>query len=152
MHRFRSCHLDHTKSPENQGFPGFANLQVHTEVHVWNTQSMSISPDKDGYIDKECPKIDCMSKFKVNTDDWNNLFSDEAVYCPFCGHDAPAQSWWTTEQISQAKEQAINSLKAKIGKALQQNARSFNRQAPKGFITMTMEICLPMFSAILFKC
>lgn len=42
MHRFKSCHLDHTKSPENQGFPGFANLQVHTEVHVWNLENLLI--------------------------------------------------------------------------------------------------------------
>jgi len=26
---------------------------------------MSIKPDKNGYLDKECPNHDCLSKFKV---------------------------------------------------------------------------------------
>lgn len=100
---------------------------------------MDILPDSDGYIDKECPNLDCQSKFKVNDDDWGDLFTDEAVFCPFCRHEAPADSWWTAEQLEQSERQAVESLEAKLGQALERDARNFNRHAPKGFITMSMK-------------
>ena len=101
---------------------------------------MEILPDQDGYIDKECPNEDCLSQFKVNDEDWGNLFSDEAVYCPFCGHSAPADKWWTTEQVEQAKRQAVRSVEAKIGNALSRDAREFNRSQPRNsFIKMSMK-------------
>lgn len=102
--------------------------------------SMKILPDKDGYIDKECPNGECLSKFKVNKEDWKNIFSDEAVHCPFCGHSAPARSWWTTEQIEQARHQARDQLVAQIGQALEADAMSFNRSQPqKSFVKMSMK-------------
>lgn len=101
--------------------------------------TMEIKSDEDGYIDKECPNEDCISKFKVDAEDWENRFSDDVVFCPFCGHEAPAQSWLTTEQIDQLNEQAIEGLKAELGRALERDTRAFNRHAPKGFITMSMK-------------
>ena len=104
------------------------------------TYTMEILPDKDDYLDKECPNEKCLFKFKVFADDWKNIFSDEAVYCPFCGHNAPSKSWWTTEQIEQAKEQAIQNVQGVLGEALRADAKSFNRQNNKGFIKMSMKI------------
>lgn len=115
-------------------------LRMLEKLSKTTTYTMDIEADKDGYLDKECPNEDCLSKFKVYADDWKDKFSDEAVYCPFCGKVAPAKSWWTTEQIEQAKEQAIGSVKAKINQALSQDANDFNRHTPKkGFITMSMK-------------
>jgi len=114
-------------------------LALLDELNGEMKYEMQILPDEDGYIDKECPNENCMSKFKVNDEDWANLFSDEAVHCPFCGHEAPARSWWTTEQINQAKEQAIESLSARLGQAMEADARSFNRSQPrKSFFKMSM--------------
>ena len=90
--------------------------------------SVPIETDKDGYIDKECPSGSCMFKFKVHKDDWANIFRDEAVYCPLCRHEAPADSWWTTEQIEHAKRQALKHVKGRIGQAMETDARTFNFQ------------------------
>lgn len=115
-------------------------LRMLEQLNGTMTYKMDVLPDEDGYYDKECPNEKCLSKFKVNAEDWKNLFSDEAVFCPFCGHSAPARSWWTTEQIEQAKEQAINQVSAKIGQALEADAREFNRSQPrKSFIKMSMK-------------
>lgn len=114
-------------------------LKFLDELNGSFTYSMEILPDSDGYIDKECPNPDCQSKFKVNDDDWGNLFSDEAVHCPFCGHEAPADSWWTTEQLEQLERQGVGALEAQLGQALQKDTRNFNRHAPKGFVTMSMK-------------
>lgn len=101
--------------------------------------SIPVSIDEKGYYDKECPNPACLFQFKVRADDWKNLFSDDAVYCPKCRHEAPAQSWWTTKQIEEGKRQAIKHIRGLIGEALHHDAREFNRQQPKsGFITMSM--------------
>ncbi len=103
------------------------------------TYKMDILPDDDGYYDKECPNEECMSKFKVNADDWGALFSDEAVYCPFCGHVAPARSWWTTEQVEQAQHQAKEQLVATLNQAISKDGNRFNRSQPrKSFIRFSM--------------
>ena len=115
-------------------------LRMLEQLNGTMTYKMDVLPDEDGYYDKECPNEKCLSKFKVNAEDWKNLFSDEAVFCPFCGHSAPSRSWWTTEQIEQAKEQAINQVSATIGQALEADAREFNRSQPrKSFIKMSMK-------------
>ena len=103
--------------------------------------SVPIETDKDGYIDKECPSGSCMFKFKVHKDDWANIFRDEAVYCPLCRHEAPADSWWTTEQIEHAKRQALKHVKGRIGQAMETDARAFNRKQPRNsFIKMSMKV------------
>ncbi len=104
------------------------------------TYKMDVLPDDDGYYDKECPNEECMSKFKVNAEDWHKLFSDEAVYCPFCGHVAPARSWWTTEQVEQAQQQAKEQLVVKLNQAMREDVRRFNRSQPrKSFIKISMK-------------
>lgn len=110
------------------------------ELSRTTTYSMEVLPDEDGYFDKECPNEECLSQFKVNAEDWENLFSDEAVYCPFCGYSAPAKNWWTTEQVEQAESQAIKMVEAKLGAALDRDARDFNRsQSRNSFIKMSMK-------------
>ena len=115
-------------------------LRMLEQLNGTMTYKMAVLPDEDGYYDKECPNEKCLSKFKVNAEDWENLFSDEAVFCPFCGHSAPARSWWTSEQVEQAKEQAISQLSAQIGQAMEADVREFNRsQHRKSFIKMSMK-------------
>lgn len=115
-------------------------LKLLKRLEQQKTYTMDILPDEDGYYDKECPNEKCLFKFKVHADDWRDLFSDEAVFCPFCGHGALSRSWWTTEQIEQAKEQAIQGVKGEIGSALKKDAQKFNRKNNKGFIKMSMKV------------
>lgn len=113
-------------------------LKLLKDMNGQITYTMPIQTDDDGYMDKECPNPECLSKFKVNADDWKNHFSDDAVYCPFCGHSDISDKWWTTEQVEKAQKQAIQNVEAQLGQALNKDAREFNRTAPKGFISMKM--------------
>ena len=54
-------------------------LRMLEQLNGTMTYKMDVLPDEDGYYDKECPNEKCLSKFKVNAEDWKNLFSDEAV-------------------------------------------------------------------------
>jgi len=102
--------------------------------------SIPIETDSDGYFDKECPSDDCNFHFKVFADDWVEKFKDESVYCPFCGHNAPADSFSTREQDKQAEEQAYKYFESRLNKALADSAKDFNKKQPKsGFITMRMK-------------
>lgn len=91
-------------------------LRMLEQLNGTMTYKMDVLPDEDGYYDKECPNEKCLSKFKVNAEDWKNLFRDEEAFCPFCGHSAPATSWWTTEQIEQAKSRHLIRCLQKLGK------------------------------------
>src|SRR5688572_21605215 len=89
--------------------------------------SVPIEADSEGYLDKECPNKECLFKFKVKQQDWKNLFKDEAVFCPMCGHLGMSNSFWTTEQIGQAREQGLKYVKGIISKGFAEGAREFNR-------------------------
>ena len=114
-------------------------LELLKKIDGQSTYKMDVHTDNDGFFDKECPNSDCLSKFKVNAEDWKTLFFDEKVFCPFCGHSDSSDKWWTTEQIEQVKHQAVKSIEAQIGQALSRDAIEFNCTAPKGFISMSMK-------------
>lgn len=103
--------------------------------------SIQIDTDEKGYIDKQCPSVECEFLFKVNDDDWSNLFKDEAVWCPMCRHEAPADQWFTAAQVKHAKSEALTVVKGEMNNALRSGAQKFNRRQPRNsFITMSMEV------------
>ena len=113
------------------------------EIRRLNSQSISvgIQADKKGYLDKQCPSTECEFVFKVNSEDWANRFRDEAVWCPLCGYQAPADQWFTVEQINHSRSETRKIARARIRKALRSSARKFNRRQPKNsFISMSMEV------------
>lgn len=109
------------------------------EIEKLRQIQIPVDTDEEGYYDRECPSDECMFQFKVKDEDWTEKFKDESVFCPLCGHNAPADQFWTTEQVEFAKEQALRHIKSKLNKALADGAREFNRRQPKsGFLTMKM--------------
>jgi uncharacterized Zn finger protein (UPF0148 family) len=102
--------------------------------------SVPIKMDEEGYFDRECPNEPCLFQFKILKEDWTNLCKDEAIYCPFCGHQAPSKSWWTKEQLEGAKNQAMGQIKAVLSKGLSDGARDFNQRQQRGLITMSMKV------------
>lgn len=82
-----------------------------------------------------------MFEFKVNKEDWSNNFKDESVFCPMCGKESTSDTFWTTEQVNNAKKQAKDYVQSKIHKAMKDDARSFNSRQPKeGFISISMSV------------
>ena len=103
--------------------------------------SIPIETDENGFFDKECPDEECMFLFKVHRDDWVNIFKDESVFCPMCGKNSTSDTFWTTEQISNAKKQATEFIESKIHKAIKDDSRIFNNKKSKnGFISISMNV------------
>lgn len=103
--------------------------------------SVSLPSDDEGYFDRECPSSECQFAFKIFEDDWREKVSDEEVFCPFCGHSADSDSWWTQEQIEQAKRTAIAQFERSIGDAIARDARRWNRSQPRNSLfSVTMDV------------
>lgn len=103
--------------------------------------NVPIQQDEKGYIDKQCPNEECEFIFKVSDEDWAEKFKDEGVFCPKCGHCAPADSYWTKEQIRHAEKQAYKQAEHLISEVLTKGANRFNRSQPKkSFITFSMKV------------
>ncbi len=119
----------------------FEDLIKEMERMDGQSVSVPINSDEHGYIDKQCPSEECEFLFKVNEDDWDEIFKDEAVWCPLCRHEAPADQWFTIEQVEHARKEALAVIEGKINKALHSGAKKFNRQQPKdSFISMSMKV------------
>ena len=100
-----------------------------------------IETDTDGFLDRQCPSTECEFLFKVQERDWRDIVADEAVWCPFCGHQAASDEWWTHEQIETAKEAAFAEVKHTINKAMRRDAERFKRRQPRrSFISVSMRV------------
>lgn len=103
--------------------------------------SVPISSDAEGYFDRECPSDECLFQFKVHEDDWRDKVRDEGVFCPFCGHTAISDKWWTQEQLNHARKAAISDIKQRLGRAIERDADRWNRRQPRdSFLSMTMKV------------
>jgi len=103
--------------------------------------TVSISADDENYFDRECPAPECLAQFKVLMADWKDKVRDEEVFCPFCGHTADAQKWWTQEQLNHVRDVALANIQGAIGAALSRDAQNFNQRQPRGgFISMSMKV------------
>jgi len=103
--------------------------------------SVPIEADKDGYLDRECPNEECLFQFKVDEQDWKDIFKDEVIYCPLCRHEAKSSSWWTKEQLELAEEEATKHILGRIDNAIERGARRFNSSQPRNsFINMSVTV------------
>lgn len=103
--------------------------------------SVPVPADAEGYFDRECPSAECLFQFKVHETDWKTKVRDEEVFCPFCGHTAQSDKWWTQEQIEQAKTAAFAQVQRRISGAMRRDAEHWNRsQNRNSFLSITMKV------------
>lgn len=74
-----------------------------------NRISIPIQPDEEGFIGRECPISDCEGYFKI---EFGTGLKGENLpcHCPYCGHSASHDQFWTKEQIEYAKSVALRSI------------------------------------------
>lgn len=123
--------------------------KLESELQNLSGKTVSIIPDKKGMIDRQCPKDDCKSHFKVNMDDWKNLFRDEEVFCPFCRNNSKASEYMPVGQRQEIKnniQRAINST-IKYGHTISQNLGSIKTNA-EFELNIQCEKCNARYSVI----
>lgn len=121
--------------------PMFDNLLRELRALERRSITVPIDSDEKGYIDKECPSTNCEFQFKIKDEDWKNICRDEGVWCPMCGHAAPAKSWFTKAQVRHAERHAHRVIQSTIDGAMRADARAFNGRQPKNsLISMSMRV------------
>lgn len=104
--------------------------------------SIPVETDDEGYFDKECPNAECKFEFKIHESNWEHIDKEATVYCPYCRNEASADSYWTTEQIERAKEQAYNQAKYLVMDAFSRGGKKFNykQRNSKSFIKLNFSV------------
>ena len=79
--------------------------------------SISIPADENCFTGRECPQPDCEGYFKIEL---GTGLKGEGLpcHCPYCGHAAGHDQFWTKEQIEYATSVAMRKITAAIHKDL----------------------------------
>lgn len=103
-----------------------------------NQISVSIPKDEGGFIGRECPESACLGYFKVKPG--TGLTGDDVpCHCPYCGHKASSNHFWTKEQIEYAQSHAMRTIGEAIHRDLKQ--MEFDRPARGAFgIGMSLKV------------
>ena len=101
-----------------------------------NRISVAISADEHGFTGRECPISQCEGYFKIVSG--TGLEGDGLpCHCPYCGHTAGQEEYWTQEQIRYAKSVAMR----KISDAIRKDLKSLEfDHKPRGLFGMGMSM------------
>lgn len=74
-----------------------------------NNISIPIPADENAFTGRECPQPDCEGYFKIEL---GTGLKGEGLpcHCPYCGHTARHDQFWTKEQIEYAKSVAMRQI------------------------------------------
>ena len=101
--------------------------------HMGDTIAISIDPDENGYIGRECPE--CEGYFKITPG--TGLEGDVPCHCPYCGAEASQDEYFTKEQIEYAKSVALNQI---TGSLIKQMKKMEVKSNPRDFISMSISV------------
>ena len=99
------------------------------------TYSVSIDPDEEGYIGRECPE--CEKYFKVVPGTGIVGEGDIPCTCPYCGTQAPSDHFWTQAQIEYAQSVAFSHLVGEFTKSLKRLER---KPDPRAFLSIGIKV------------
>lgn len=101
---------------------------------IGNQINVTIRPDREGYIGRECPK--CEYYFNV-TPGTGITTGDPQCHCPYCGHAGKPDTFYTKDQIEYAKSVAIG----EVVNALHRDLKRFEFDIkPRGMIGIGMSL------------
>jgi hypothetical protein len=87
--------------------------------------SITLKRDENGYLGRECPAPDCEGYFLVKPG--TGLTGDDLpCHCPYCGHTAGSDHFYTPEQIAYAQSVALGA----VTKALRDDLKKLEFDLP----------------------
>lgn len=99
---------------------------------------ISMPVDENGLTGRECPETECLGYFKVK---FGTGLKGENIpcHCPYCGHIAGHDKFWTQDQLAYARSIMEN----EVSKALQADIKILDRElrqsSRNSFIKLSME-------------
>jgi predicted nucleic acid-binding Zn ribbon protein len=96
--------------------------------------NIEIPLDEDGYLDRECPS--CERRFRWHDGPVGDTPAEvpqvEEYHCPYCGQQAAADQWWTSEQVETLQQTALAAVIPEITRELGDSLKGLNST---GFVT-----------------
>jgi hypothetical protein len=82
-----------------------------------NNFSIPIRPDEQGFTGRECPEPSCEGYFKI---EFGTGLKGEGLscHCPYCGHTAGHDHFWTKAQIKYAQSSVLREITNAVHKDL----------------------------------
>lgn len=97
--------------------------------------SVPIKPDSDGFTGRECPQAECLGVFKVQFG--TGLKGPNPWHCPYCGHVAAHNKFWTRQQLAYAKSVVLHEVTSSLLRDLKQMEM---RPDPRAFLSVGIEV------------
>jgi hypothetical protein len=99
---------------------------------------VSIPTDENGLTGRECPNPDCLGNFNVKFG--TGLKGDDLpCHCPYCGHIAPHDNFWTQEQLAYIRSIAMNEVSKALKELTADWDRSLRQSTKNSFIKMSVD-------------
>lgn len=80
------------------------------DISSFNSVKVTVNPDRNGMVEKECPNNSCTATFYVNEDDWVNILRDEEVFCPTCRQSDLAKNFHPARHVEAIKDELAKSI------------------------------------------
>jgi hypothetical protein len=99
---------------------------------------VSLPTDENGLTGRECPNSECLGTFKIR---FGTGLKGENLpcHCPYCGHTAAQDDFWTQEQLAYIRSIAVNEVSKALRALTQDWDRDLRRRTKNSFIKMSME-------------
>ena len=96
-----------------------------------NRIPIPIKPDEHGFTGRECPQSDCEGYFKI---EFGTGLEGEDLpcHCPYCGHTAKHDHFWTKEQIEFARSVVMRKVTDAVRKDLKEMEFNLRPRGPFG--------------------
>lgn len=107
---------------------------MHNEAR--SSITVSLDPDADGFLGRECPVAECQQYFKVTPGTGLEGISD--CYCPYCGHHGAHNVFFTAEQVEYAQSVALNQISGAFLRDLKRLERRPRRR--RGMIDISFKV------------
>ncbi len=100
--------------------------------------SISLPPDEEGFIGRECPAAECEGYFKLQPG--TGLKGENLpCHCPYCGHKAGSDKFFTKAQVEYAKSVVMRQVTGALLKDLK--SLEFNHRPSGAFgIGISMKV------------
>jgi hypothetical protein len=99
---------------------------------------ITLPVDENGLAGRECPNPDCLGYFKLKVGT-GLKGEDLPCHCPYCGHVATQDHFWTQEQLAYARSIMMNEVQKALKADIKTWDRSLRRQSRNSFLKLSVE-------------
>lgn len=99
--------------------------------------TVSLEPDEQGMIGRECPQEECGLYFKVRLGTGREK---EEFRCPYCRVEGHLSNFATQDQLEYAKSVAVKKLVEPMLRDFKRDVERLNRRQPKGLIQLKFSV------------